>query len=531
LNRNPEKDWSVQTIHAKLSRNNREEAMARKKLTMRKVHEILRLKDLGLTQRQIANSLKISHSTVGRYLSMIESHGVSAETDEEALQAILYPPRKPDLPSRPDPDWETIQKELNHKGVTRKLLWMEYREEYPDGYSYSQFCERFNRWQKKTRKPTWRRPVKPGEKVEVDYAGMTVDVVDPKTGEIRKAQMFIGVIGASGLIYAEAHWHQNLANWTGAHVRMFKYFGGLPEYIVPDNLKAGVKSPCYYDPDINPTYHELAVHYGVAVLPARVKKPKDKGLGENAVQQAERWILAPLRHQKYFSLYDLNQDIAGQLQFLNQRERSDNGRTRQDLFEELDRPVLKPLPNRPFEYLEVKTATVHIDYHVQFHGHFYSVPHALIGQKVLLKASEHTVTIYAQYQVVASHLREDRHGYSTTADHMPHNHRFVSGWSPQRFLRWAEKVGPETRNLIAVMLESRRHPQQQYRSCLGVLKLADRHSPELLEAACARALEIQAPTWRVVKNLLENQKDMLAERIASRPPINHKHVRGDQYYT
>jgi len=273
------------------------------------------------------------------------------------------------------------------------------------------------------------------------------------------------------------------------------------------------------------------VHYGVAMLPARVKQPRDKGLGENAVQQAERWILAPLRHETYFSLYDLNQDIARQLQFLNQRERSDNGHTRRDLFEELDRPVLKPLPSRPFEYLEVKNATVHLDYHVQFHDHFYSVPHALLGQKVLIKASEHTITIYSQHQAVASHLRVDRHGYSTTEDHMPPNHRFVSDWSPQQFLRWAENVGPETRKLIAGVLESSPIPQQRYRACLGILKLANRHSPELLEAACARALEIQAPTYRVIKNMLENQKDMLAGMIAPQLPINHKHVRGDQYYT
>jgi len=509
--------------------------MAKRKLTMRKIKEIIRLKkELGLSDRQVARSLKISHSTVPSYLKRIEVSGLEwsaiKEMSEEEIMTKLFPDKQKRKQQRSEPDWQKVDKELSKKGVTRMLVWQEYLEENPEGYSYSQFCELYSRWVKKQDKPVLRQPAKAGEKVQVDYAGLTMQIIDPHTGEIHKAEIFVGVIGASGLIYTEAHWNQSLAHWTQAHVRMFNFFGGVPEIIIPDNLKAGVTSPCYYEPDTNPTYHELAEHYGVAVIPARVRRPRDKGLAENAVLQVERWVLAPLRNQKFFSLYDLNQAMRELLKRLNQRKRSDNGYSRQELFEELDKPELRPLPERPFEYTEVKYAKVHIDYHVTYKKHHYSVPYAYCRKKVLIRATEHILEIYHQYRRIASHPRYDKYGYSTLKEHMPDNHRWYLEWSPDRFLKWAGKYGESTQALISLVLNSRRHPQQAYRSCLGIMKLGETHSAERLEQSCDLALKMETYSYKAIKNILKNKMGMLDEEISQKEPVSHKHVRGKNYY-
>ncbi|MDY6868209.1 MAG: IS21 family transposase [Chloroflexota bacterium] len=285
--------------------------MAQRRLTLRKTKEVLRLKwGLGLSARQVGASLNISHSTVGDYLKRAERAGLdwtqAEDLSETEITARLFPPQKPKQ-KRPEPDWSEVKKDLQQKGVTRMLLWQEYLAEHPDGYSYSQFCYQFRQWQEAAEETTMRKPKKAGEEVEVDYAGLTVTVTNPETGETHEMQIFVGVLGASGYIYCEAHRSQSLPNWVRAHIRMFEFFGGVPEIVRPDNLKAGVKSPCFYEPDLNPTYHELAQHYHTAVIPTRVAKPKDKGLGENAVQQVERWVLAPLRKERFYSLHDLNQ--------------------------------------------------------------------------------------------------------------------------------------------------------------------------------------------------------------------------------
>ena len=403
--------------------------MAHRKLTMRKTKEILRLKwSLRLSDRQVGASLKIAHSTVGEYIKRAERAGLDwpqVEKMEAAeLRGKLFPPKKPDLEQRPQPDWQQIEEELQGKGVTRMLLWQEYIAEHADGYGYSQFCERYRRWVKAQEKPALRIPKKAGEEVQVDYAGMTMEIIDPKNGEIHTVQIFVGVLGASGLIYAEAHNSQSLPNWIRAHVRMFDFFGGAPKIVRPDNLKAGVSKPNYYEPDLNPTYHEMAVHYGVAVIPTRVAKPKDKGLVENAVLQVERWVLAPLRKQRFFSLHDLNQALRERLAWLNGRKRTDKGLSRRTLFEKQEKAALQPLPAYPFDYLEVKQAKVHIDYHITFKKHHYSVPHSYTRQPVLIRASERLVEIYHQNQRIACHVRCDRPGYSTEKTHLPANHRW-----------------------------------------------------------------------------------------------------------
>ena len=509
--------------------------MAQRILTVRKIKEILRMKwALGLSDRQVAASLSIAHSTVGEYLKRAERAGLDWEQaqglEEGSLKEKLFPPKTSGSPGRPEPDWEQVANELKHKGVTRMLLWEEYLFEHPDGYGYSQFCERFRRWTQTQERPTLRKPKKAGEEVEVDYAGLTMPIIDPHTGEITQAEIFVGVLGASGLIYAEAQADQSKPNWIRGHVRMFDFFGGVPKIVRPDNLKSGVSKASFYEPDLNPTYHELAEHYGTAVIPTRVAEPRDKGLGENAVQQVERWVLAPLRKQRFFSVNELSQAICPRRTWLNDRQLTGQTRSRQELFDEFEKDALQPLPAYPFEYLEVKQAKVHLDYHISFKKHHYSVPHPYTRKTVLVRASEHLVEIYHQGKRIACHKRCDRLGYSTQKEHMPANHRWYLEWSPERFARWGSQIGPHTEALIQALLASRRHPEQAYRACLGILKLADSTSPKLLEAACGLALEHDALSYRAVKRLLATKKDALEARSQSEP-IAHEHIRGKNYYT
>jgi transposase len=420
---------------------------------------------------------------------------------------------------------------LRKKSVTLRLLWVEYREAHPDGYGYSQFCERYRRWAKRL-KPSMRLSHKGGEKVFVDYAGQTVPIVDPHSGEVRQAQIFVGVLGASNYTYAEAHWSQDLPNWIGAHVRLFSFLGGVPEVVVPDNLKAGVKHPCRYEPDLNPTYQDLAEHYGTAVIPARVRKPKDKAKVEVGVQVVERWILARLRNRTFFSLADLNQAIRELLDELNTRLMKHLGRSRRQLFETLDQPALKPLPQQPYVFAIWKKARVNIDYHVEFDKHYYSVPHTLIHEEVYVRATERTVEIFFKGRRVASHRRANARGrHTTTSQHMPPAHQKYQEWSPERFTRWAQTIGPHTTQLVQALLASRKHPQQAYRSCLGLLRLAKRYGEDRLEAACRRAFPAGIHSYKGVKNILDAKLDQVEpEEPAAVVPTDHENIRGQTYY-
>ena len=354
--------------------------MSQERLSMRKIEEILRLKyEAGLTHRAIAQSCSVSPSTVSEYVTHAKAAGLSwplpEELNAEQLEELLFPQRgSASGRNIPQPDWAEVHKELRRKGVTLSLLWVEYRQEQPDGYGYSQFCHHYRQWAKQL-KPMMRQKHKAGEKLFVDYAGQTMPVVDPQTGEIRQAQIFVATLGASNYTYTEAHWSQDLTNWIGAHVRALAFLGGVPEVLVPDNLKAGVKSPHLYEPDLNPTYLDFARHYGVAVVPARVRKPKDKSKVEVGVQVVERWVLAPLRDRTFFSLAELNQAMWELLAELNDRPMRHLGQSRRELFESLDKPALAPLPVQPYEFARWKKARVHIDYHVSFEKHYYSVPY------------------------------------------------------------------------------------------------------------------------------------------------------------
>lgn len=513
--------------------------MPQERLTLRKIREILRLKwELGLSNRTIARSCRTSHSTVGEYVKRAETAGLKwplpEDIDDEKLTELLFPRTGQEQKQTiPVPDWEKVHTELRRKGVTQQLLWMEYIEKYPQGYCYSQFCALYREWAKKLN-PTMRLHHKAGEKLFVDYTGQTVPVIDPNTGEIKEAEIFVAVLGASSYTYAEAQWAQDLANWTGGHVRTFDFIGGVTEVVVPDNLKAGVTHPCRYEPDINMTYQELAEHYGIAVVPARVRKPRDKAKAEVGVQVVERWILARLRNLKFFSLAELNKAIRKLLVELNERPMQHLGKSRKELFEELDQPALRSLPVRPYEFAIWKKARVNIDYHVEYDKHYYSVPHRLYRQEVYLRATERTVEIYFNQERIAMHPRSNAKGRHTTiSEHMPPSHKHYNDWSPERFTRWAAKIGKDTERLIRIVLSSKKHPQQAYRSCLGILGFADKHSQERLESACHYALAHDICSYRGIKNILVNKLDTSssnedAPQCSSLP--SHNNIRGKQYY-
>jgi transposase len=511
--------------------------MSQERLSMRKIQEILRLKwACSLSNRAIAGSCHISHSTVSEYLKRAEKAGLQwplpAELDEDQLERLLFPEveKAEQSAARPTPDWEKVHQELKKRHVTLRLLWTEYLGAYPAGYKYSQYCELYRRYVKKL-DPPMRLTHKAGEKLFVDYAGDTIPITNPETGEVSQAQVFVAVQGASSYTYAEAQPSQEMPNWIGGHVRALAFFGGVTQIIVPDNLTQGVKHPCRYEPDLNPTYLEMAQHYGVAIIPARVRKPRDKAKVEVGVQVVERWIMARLRNRTFFSLWELNKAMARLLEELNNRPMEHLRKSRKELFEELDQPALRPLPKKPYEYAVWKTVRVNIDYHIEFEKHFYSVPYALIHQEVRVRATERMLEIFhkRQREPVAVHPRSRVPGrYSTLSSHMPAKHQKAGEWTPQRLLNWAAEIGPQTSQLLGAILASRQHPEQSFRSCLGILRLSGQYSPVQMEVACQMAQEAQTLSYRAVKAVLEVLPPTPTPEAAPLP--SHENIRGNAYY-
>ncbi len=503
---------------------------------MRKIEEVLRLHfACDRSNREIATAVRIARSTVSDYLRRAKLAGLGwplpEGMTERSIEAALFPTLAPSRVSRPEPDWAVVHRELGRKGVTLDLLWQEYREQSPDGYQYSAFCLHYRTFASAL-PVTLRQSHVPGERLFVDYSGQTVSVIDPVTAEVRQAQIFVAALGASSYTYVDATWTQGLADWTGSHVRCFEFMGGVAELLVPDNLKSGVTKPNFYDPDINPTYREMAAHYGTAVLPARVKKPRDKAKAEAAVLLAQRWILARLRHQRFFSLAEVNQAIRPLLTVLNQRPFKKLPGCRHSVFEAVDLPALRPLPVARYEFAEWKFVTAGIDYHIEVTGHYYSVPYRYARQKLEARFTAGTVEVYKNGERIASHLRSLAKGRHTTLDaHLAPAHQKVAGWNSQRFLDWAIKIGPHTEAAIDHILRSRMHPQQGYRAALGVLRLAKTYGNERLEAACDRAFRIQAVTWRSLDSILKNGLDRQTKTPGqSTLPLDHANVRGAEYY-
>jgi transposase len=506
---------------------------------MRKIKEVLRLKwDQKLTNRQIAKSCSISHTTVREYHLRAELAGLSwpldPKLDDTAIEYLLFPRcRKPGPNKRQMPNMKYLYQELKRKSVTLQLLWYEYKHSNPEGYQYSQFCNRYRQWAKKL-DVTLRQEHRAGEKMFVDYAGQTVPIIDPCTGEIRKAHIFIAVLGASSYTYAEASLAEDLPTWITAHIHVFEFFQGVTEIIVPDNLKVGVTSPCRYEPDINPTYQDLAEHYGTTVIPARSAKPRDKAKVESAVLVAERWILAALRNHTFFSVAELNEAIAQKLPALNNRRFKKLDTSRKRLFDTLDKPALKALPALRYEYAEWKKARVNIDYHIEIDRHYYSVPYQLVREQVDVRLTSTTVEVLFKNRRVASHKRNYRQGgFTTLREHMPKSHQRYLDWTPSRIISWAGHNGPKTKKLITRILDSRPHPEQGFRSCLGIMRLGKRYTPERLEAACERALIIKAFSYKSVESILKrglDQQSLILEQAEHATPLTHNNIRGNDYY-
>jgi len=506
---------------------------------MRKLRDILRLHfAAALSNRAIARAIGVSASTVSDCLVRARAADVGWPPPEgmsdTALDEALYGRRvsRQAIAQATLPDYAEVHRELRGKGVTLMLLWTEYKVLHPDGLMYSAFCERYRAWRGHL-DVVMRQTHIAGDKLFVDYAGHTMPVIDRMTGEVRQAQIFVAVLGASNYTYAEATWTQSLPDWIGAHTRAFTFFGGVPNIVVPDNLKSGVTRAHRYDPDLNPTYQDMATHYGVAVVPTRVRKPQDKAKVEVGVQIVERTILAVLRHRQFFSLAELNDAIAELLTRLNQRPFKKLPGSRRSQFEAIDRPALKLLPMTPYEYAEWKRARVHIDYHIEVERHYYSVPHHLIKRQLDVRTTVSTIECFHKGQRVACHRRSHQSGrHTTVTEHMPEQHRRHAQFSPERLQRWAANIGAETAALITHVMSERPHPEQGYRACLGILRLAKSYGDERLNAACARALTLGTHRYKSIESILKKGLDQQPLTPTTEPqlPTDHGNLRGPGYY-
>lgn len=513
---------------------------------MKNIRELFRLRlELGLSQRKAAKILGCGRSTLYEYekkalrAGIKEFHQIENLSDQQLLNLLGL---KSDLSlhsqsktKKPLPDWSVIHRELSKKHVTLSLLWTEYKQEHPEGYQYTQFCELYKRWSGKL-SVTMRQKHRAGEKVFVDYAGTPFEIVDPQTGEICSTQLFVGVLGRSSFMYVEATWTQGLSDWLMSHRRMFEFFGGVPRIVVPDNLKSGVTKADRYEAVVNRSYEELCEHYGCCVIPARVGKPRDKAKVESGVLLASRWILGSLRDRSFFSLYEANEAIRCCLEKINNKKMRHFGKSRRELFERIDKPVLGKLPARPYELSFWKRATVNIDHHIVFENHFYSVPFHLVKRGVEIRITERLIEIFHRNTRVASHTRSfSKGGYSTQMSHRPLSHQKHLQWSPERIINWGRQKGKNTGLFIKLLIESKKHPEQGYRSALGVIRLAEKYGEERLDLACTNAIAIGVIQYRTVKNILKNKMENAnVKKIEQQKQqsffTSNTNVRGKDYY-
>ena len=502
---------------------------------MRNVRDVLRLTAAGMSSRKIAASLSIGASTVIDCLHRARRAGLAwplpDEIDDAILELRLYPPRPTTREQRPLPNWAEIHRELKRPGVTLELLWQEYREQHPSGYAYSRFCDLHRAWEKRV-SPTMRQTHIAGERMFVDYSGTKLQLIERTTGEVRTAELFVAVLGASNFTYAEATWTQSLPDWIGSHTRAFSYFRGVSAMVVSDNLKSGITKACFYEPNVNRTYREMAKHYDTAIVPARPNKPKDKAKVEVGVQVAKRWIIAKLRKRKFFTLAELNAAIRECVEQINNRVTRHLGASRRSLFEEIERSALKKLPDTEYVFAQWKQCRAGIDYHVEIEKHYYSVPYTLVRQELWASYTASMVEVFHRGKRVAVHRRgPPNRGHTTLPEHMPSSHRRHADWTPERIMREAAEIGPNASALVEVIMRERRHPEQGFRSCRGIVKLVGRFPRERVEAACERALAVGTRSYRSVKSILDTKLDRKRpEKAADGPAIVHDNIRGPNFY-
>ena len=506
-------------------------------LSMRKLAEVLRLSlEQKLSVRKIARSCCLPRSTVSDYLVRARVAGLGwplpEGLDEERLKARLFPVEEDPGAPRPSLDMVYIHNELRSQHVTLQLLWEDYRGHTPEGYSYSQYCQLYRDWRGK-QAVSLRQEHRAGEKLFVDYAGDTIPIHDPITGAVTPGHLFVAVLGCSNYTYAEVTPSEQLPEWIGAQVRALEFIRGVPLVVVPDNTRTAVKSPCLYDPDINLTYQELAEHYGFAVIPARSRKPKDKAKVEAGVLIAERWILAALRHHTFFSFGEVNVAVAPLLTRFNDHPFKKLPGCRREVFERLERPLLKPLPEGRYELAEWRTAGVNVDYHVEIDGHYYSVPFGLIKQRVSARYTRSSVECFHKSRRVAVHVRSFvKGGYTTLPEHRPPAHQKYLEWTPERIASWAGTIGPNCRTVALRIMANRPLPEHGFRPCMGLIRLGRRYSNERVDRACARALKLNIVGYRHIENMLKNGRDQipLAEESPAPAVVAHDNVRGAGYY-
>ena len=506
---------------------------------MRKIREILRLHfEQKLGQRQIARSAGVSQSTVHDYLARFQASALgwplAEHLTEEGLENALFPPGQAGRPPRlAMPHFSKVRQELEqHKDLTLELLWEEYRNENPAGYCYSRFCKLYRQW-KKRQDVVLRQEHRPGEKLFLDWAGATIPICH-HDGSVSQAPLFVSALGASSYTYAEAVCDQQMPNWLKVQMNALEFYGGCPQLLIPDNTKTGVTRACIYEPDLNPTYQEFAMHYGVAVMPARPRKARDKAKVESAVQVVQRWIVMRLRKRRFFSVREANEAIRELLTYLNNRPfRKRRDECRASLFAKLDRPALRALPAERYDLSLWAQARVNIDYHVAFDGNWYSVPYGLVGEAVEVRATPATVEIFHRGERVASHLRSrERNQAITQHEHRPRSHQAHLEWPPSRIASWAAQVGANTALPVQRILEDKPHPEMGYRACLGVIRLAGKYSPARMENAAARAIVTGAISYKSVKSILKNGLDKQTPQPLPPPRSSpeHENLRGPEYF-
>ncbi len=486
--------------------------------------------------RQISRSLSVPRSTISDYIRRYKSIGLSIHEVENLENDILYnrlypKERKAIEPTKPIPDYVYITDELKIKGVTRMLLWEEYREKYPDGYAYSQYCDLYSHWKK--RLPVSMRQIhKAGEKMFIDYSGMTMDIINSQTGEIEKAEIFVACLGSSGYSYAEASKNQKKSCFIRSHINAFNFFGGVTSILIPDNLKSAVTKFNWYEPKLNATYQDMANHYETTIIPARPYKPKDKAKVELSVKLVQRWILAKLRNRQFFSVAELNHAIRPLLEELNNRKIRHLKKSRRELYEELDKPALNVLPSQSYIYKEFKLCRVNIDYHIQLEKCFYSVPYLLVRKEVDVQYSDHIVEIFHKNKRVAAHTRLYQTGaYSTKKEHMASAHKAYAEWTPSRMINWSKNYGKHTEKLIEIILNRKRHPEMSFRTCMGILNAAKKIDNNIVEAISEKMLKLNTYNVYSFKSIFKN-KTYIEQKpaVALTPDSHHINVRGKDYY-